>query len=309
VKVVSGQGKISARQLMILTTLFTVGSAILIIPSGMAFVAKQDAWLAALAGVGGGPLVLYLYIKITSLYPQMTLIEIMESLLGKWLGKAVGLLFFTTIFINAPVTVLFYLGNFMTTQMIPETPILAVNLLFAIIVLLAARKLENIQPVLEAGVRPIWPAALAFVSTVYLPHIILLMIFPAAVNRSDQARKAFLLGSLIGGLILFLVVALTILVLGPQITASSMYPSYELAKKINIGNFLQRIEAIMAAIWFISLFFRITLYMHSIVTAISQIFCLKSGRQLVLPLGIVLVVMSIIVYPNVLYQQAYDTKT
>lgn len=44
---VSGQGKISARQLMILTTLYTVGSAILIIPSGMAFVAKQDAWLAA----------------------------------------------------------------------------------------------------------------------------------------------------------------------------------------------------------------------------------------------------------------------
>lgn len=44
---VSGQGKISARQLMILTILYTVGSAILIIPSGMAFVAKQDAWLAA----------------------------------------------------------------------------------------------------------------------------------------------------------------------------------------------------------------------------------------------------------------------
>lgn len=158
---VSGQGKISARQLMILTTLYTVGSAILIIPSGMAFVAKQDAWIAALAGVGGGPLILYLYIKITSLYPQMTLIEIMESLLGKWLGKAVGLLFFTTIFI-----------------------------------------------------------------------------------------------------------------------ISSIYPSYELAKKINIGNFLQRIEAIMAAMW-----------------------------QLVLPLGIVLVVMSIIVYPNFPYKQAYDTKT
>ncbi|MGQ3479805.1 GerAB/ArcD/ProY family transporter [Paenibacillus sp. TY11] len=336
-----GQIKISARQLMVLTALYTVGSAILVIPSGMALVAKQDAWIAALVGVGAGLLILYLYSKVASLYPEMTLIEIMETLLGKWLGKAVGLLFFTTLFINAPAPVLFYLGNFMTTQMIPETPILAVNILFALIIFFAVRlglevlarsaelmfplfillyisfaglvvsniKLENIQPVLEAGVGPIWPAALSFVSTVFIPHIVFLMFFPASVNRPEQARKAFFTGSLIGGLILVVVVALTILVLGPDLTARNIYPSYTLAKKISIGNFLQRIEAIMATMWFISLFFRITLYMHSTVTAIGQIFRLKNDRQLVLPLGIILVVMSIIVYPNVPYQQTYDTKT
>ncbi|WP_084011717.1 GerAB/ArcD/ProY family transporter [Paenibacillus kribbensis] len=336
-----GQVKISARQLMILTILFTIGSTILIIPSGMALVAKQDAWIASLVGVGCGLLIVYLYIKITDLYPQMTLVEIMEALLGKWLGKAVALLFFSLLFINAPAPVLFYLGNFLTTQIIPETPIQAVNILFAVIVLFAVRlglevlarsaemmfplfillyisftvlvvsniKLENVQPVLEAGVGPIWPAALSFVSTAYLPHIVLLMIFPASVNRSDQARKAFLIGSLIGGLILVVIITLAILVLGPEITATNIYPSYALAKKINIGHFLQRIEAIMATMWFISLFFRLTLYMYSIVTAIAQIFQLKSSQQLVLPLGIILVVVSIIVYPNVPYQQTYDTKT
>ncbi|MEC0234602.1 endospore germination permease [Paenibacillus kribbensis] len=336
-----GQTKISAHQLMVLTILFTIGSTILIIPSGMALVAKQDAWIASLVGVGCGLLIVYLYIKITDLYPQMTLVEIMEALLGKWLGKAVALLFISLLFINAPAPVLFYLGNFMTTQMIPETPIQAVNILFVVIVLFAVRlglevlarsaemmfplfvllylsftvlvvsniKLENVQPVLEAGVGPIWPAALSFVSTAYLPHIVLLMIFPASADRSDQARKAFLIGSLIGGLILVVIITLAILVLGPEITANNIYPSYALAKKINIGHFLQRIEAIMATMWFISLFFRLTLYMYSIVTAIAQIFQLKSSQQLVLPLGIILVVMSITVYPNVPYQQTYDTKT
>ncbi|WP_342427755.1 endospore germination permease [Paenibacillus sp. FSL L8-0158] len=336
-----GQIKISARQIMILTTLFTVGSAILIIPSGMASVAKQDAWIAALVGVGAGLLILYMYSKIASLYPDMTLIGIMETLLGKWLGKAAGLLFFITLFINAPAPVLFYIGNFMTTQMIPETPILAVNILFSLIVVLAARlglevlvrsaellfplftllyisfvglvvsniKLENVQPVLEAGVGPIWPAALSFCSTVFIPHIIFLMIFPDSINRSDQTRKAFFIGSVIGGLMLVVVVALAILVLGPDLTARNIYPSYALAKKISIGNFLQRIEAIMATMWFISLFFRITLYMHTTVTAIAQIFRLKKDRQLVLPLGMILIILSIIVYPNVPYQQTYDTKT
>ncbi|MDN4079992.1 endospore germination permease [Paenibacillus polymyxa] len=335
------QIKISARQIMIISALFTVGSAILIVPSGMALVAKQDAWIAALVGVGAGLLILYMYSKLAALYPEMTLVEMMETLLGKWLGKTVGFLFFTLLFINAPVPVLFYLGNFMTTQMIPETPILAVNILFALIIVFAARlglevlarsaellfplftllyisfvglvvsniKLENVQPVLEAGVGPIWPAALSFFSTVFIPHIILLMIFPSSINRSNQTRKAFFIGSLIGGLMLVVVVALTILVFGPDLTARNIYPSYALAKKISIGNFLQRIEAIMATMWFISLFFRITLYMHTTVTAIAQIFCLKSDRQLVLPLGMLLVILSIIVYPNVPYQQTYDTKT
>ncbi|MDQ0493800.1 hypothetical protein QOZ95_001962 [Paenibacillus brasilensis] len=39
------------------------------------------------------------------------------------------------------------------------------------------------------------------------------------------------------------------LVLGPDITARNIYPGYALAKKISIGHFLQRIEAIMATMW------------------------------------------------------------
>jgi spore germination protein KB len=82
------------------------------------------------------------------------------------------------------------------------------------------------------------------------------MIFPS-VDRPDQARKAFLTGGLIGGLIPVVLIVLAVLVFGPELTAKSIYPSYSLAQKINIGNFLQRIEAIMAAMWFISLFFRL----------------------------------------------------
>ncbi|WP_025717880.1 GerAB/ArcD/ProY family transporter [Paenibacillus sp. 1-18] len=92
-------------------------------------------------------------------------------------------------------------------------------------------KLENIQPVLKAGFRPIWPAVLTFISTAYLPHIVLLMIFPASVNRSDQARKAFLIGSMIGGLILVVIVALAILVLGPDITGKKHISKLRVSQK------------------------------------------------------------------------------
>lgn len=334
---VSKQVKISGRQFMVLTTLFTIGSAILVIPSGMAFLAKQDAWIAAFVGVGSGFFLVWIYNTIATLYPRMTLVEIIEALLGKWLGKTISLLLIVTLFLSGPASALYDVGNFLTTQIMPETPAQSVNILFAVIVVMGARlgietfarsaellfplfillyislviligpeiKLENVEPVLEAGIGPIWPAALSFISVLFLPHIALLMIFPA-VNRIDNARKAFFNGSMLGGLMMVLIVALSILVLGADLTAKSIFPSYSLAQKINIGNFLQRIEAIMAIMWFISLYFRVTIYIYVIVLAIAQIFKLEDYRPLVSPLGMILVVMSVVIYPNVPYQQTWD---
>ena len=44
--------KISVRQFAVLVMIFTIGTTILVIPSGLAADAKQDAWLAAMLGVG-----------------------------------------------------------------------------------------------------------------------------------------------------------------------------------------------------------------------------------------------------------------
>ncbi|MEK1829187.1 GerAB/ArcD/ProY family transporter [Priestia megaterium] len=42
-------------------------------------------------GVGVGVLLVWMYIKLSSLYPNKTLIELNEAILGKWLGKFVSL--------------------------------------------------------------------------------------------------------------------------------------------------------------------------------------------------------------------------
>jgi len=333
-------GKISVRQFMVLVTLYTIGSAILVIPSAIAAYAKQDAWIAAIVGVGAGLLLVWLYLAVGNLFPHMTLMELNEKLLGKWLGKTVSLLFTTTLFVSAPPFILFYLGNFMTTQILPQTPIQAINIFFAIIVVMGMRlgletlarsaeilfpwfvllfiglvlfispqiKLENLSPVLGTGVKPLLPATLSFLSIAYLPLVVFLMIFPY-VNQQQEARKAFFIGSLAGGLVMIIMIALAILVLGADITERQMYPSYALAKKINVGNFLQRIEAIMAVMWFISLYFKLTFYFYSAVVGFSQIFNLKDYRPLVLPFGMLLVVLSLIIVPNVVYGQTWDAKT
>jgi len=334
----SGRENISARQFMIFVVFFTMGSAILIVPSSLALYAKQDAWLAAILGVGTGFLLVWLYASIGKT-SQATLVELNEKLLGKWFGKAVTLLFIVPIFIGA-VGVLFHVGNFMTTQMMPDTPIQFFQGVFTVIVVMGVRlglevfaraaeilfpwflllffvlaifvsphiKIEYLQPVLEDGFKPTFSAAMYFLSIVALPLIVLLIIFPSRINRLKDGRKSFFIGYMIGGLIMIVIVTISILVLGPDLTTLNQYPSFAVTKKISVGHFFERVEAIMAFIWLISLFFKLTLYLYATVVAVSYIFNLTDYRPLVLPLGMILVPLSLIQYPNSVYEQTSNIE-
>jgi spore germination protein KB len=334
---IQGNGKITSQQFGVLVFLYTVGTTILVIPSGLASVAKQDAWIGALAGICYGLLILWLYATLWRLYPNKTFVGICETVLGKFVGKTFSLIFVFYSFIGA-VTVLFYLGNFFKIQFLPRTPVLFINAIFAIVVVMGVRmgleaisrtaellmpwfiilyciliftlapeiKTENLQPVLETGVKPILWAGFSFAGTAYLPMVFLFMIFPSVLNP-EQARKNFFMAALIGGLCVVLVTLLCISILGVNITSRSLFPSLSLVKKINIGSFLQRIEAIMAGLWFITTYFKTTFYFFSGVSSLAEIMKLKNYRSITLPLGMFMVAYSLIVYPDIVYMQKWDS--
>ncbi|WP_312118067.1 GerAB/ArcD/ProY family transporter [Brevibacillus reuszeri] len=331
--------QISARQFGILVALFTIGTPILIIPAGLAGIVKQDAWLAAVLGVGLGLLITGIYTALGKRFPTKSLVEMNELVFGKWIGKTISITF---IFFNlvTAAELLFFVGNFMTTQIMPETPIQSVHILFACIVMMGVRlgietlarsaevlfplfvllfvilviflspqiKLENIQPVMDANYKVLLKGTIFFASVFSLAPVVLLMVFPASVNRDRESRKAFFSGTMIGGFALIIVIALTILVLGADTTARQLYPSYALAKKINVGNFLQRIEIIMAGMWFITIFFRVCCYFYASVIGLAQTLNLKDYRFLVLPLGIIVIALSLIVHPNIVHSEEYNKR-
>ena len=102
---------------------------------------------------------------------------------------------------------------------------------------------------LEVGVKPIIRSILVFTSITSLTFIVLLTVFPAHVGEPDQRNRAFT-GSLIGGGIMIIILLLGILVLGNTYTRIALYPSYELARRIEVADFLKNIEVIMAIMWF-----------------------------------------------------------
>lgn len=330
--------KISVRQFAVVVMIYTIGTTVLIIPSGLAADAKQDAWLAAILGVGLNVIVVCLYNWVGNCFPNMTLVEYNEKLFGKWLGKLFSLLFLFFSFIGA-ATVLFYMGNFVNTHVMPETPIQAVNMIFAIVVVMGVRlgletlvraaeiffpwiimlfiilvvcllpeiEVEKLQPLFSVGIKPLIKAAISVAGTSSLPFIALFMVFPAHVNHFQKAKKAFLIATLFGGAFFVIITFLCISVLGTNVTVRQMFPSYVLAKQINIGNFLERVEILIAGIWFLTVYFKTTFYFYGFVVGLAQILNIKDYRPLVLPLGMILVVYSLVVYPNVAYSTKFDT--
>lgn len=329
--------KINARQFSILVILYSIGTPILIIPATVTSIAKQDGWIAALLGVAIGLLLTKLYVTVGNLHTERSLFETIEQVLGKWLGKAVivTIIFFCLITASE---VLFFIGNFMTTQIMQATPIQAINILFAIVVVMGVHmgietiarsaellfpvfvllflilvvfvspqiQVERIQPVLEADLKSMVWATMYFASAFTLTPFFLLTLFPGEVDRPKAASKGFYRGTIIAGIALVIIIVLCITVLGTEMTARQTYPSYALAKKINVGHFLQRIEIVMAIMWFITIFYRIFIYFYSAVVGMKQLFNLKDYRPLLLPMGFLMVVLSLLVHPNVMHSEEYN---
>nr|WP_051029607.1 GerAB/ArcD/ProY family transporter [Brevibacillus massiliensis] len=130
--------KISARQFFVLVAFYSIGTSILIIPGPLAEMVKQDAWIAGIAGVGISLLLVWLYSSLGSRLPELTLVEMCEKILGKWLGKAVSATFVFFALIEA-AELLYFLGDFLTTQIMPRTPPEAINILVFTVVILAVR--------------------------------------------------------------------------------------------------------------------------------------------------------------------------
>jgi spore germination protein KB len=117
-----------------------------------------------------------------------------------------------------------------------------------------------------------------------------------------------MIGYLIGGLIMIVIIFLTISVLGPESTARHNYPTYTLARKINIGNFVQRIEAVLAIMWILSIYMKMTIYLYAVVIGSAQILNLKNHRPLIVPLGGISVILSLKMFSNVIEQQTWDRE-
>jgi spore germination protein KB len=130
--------QISIRQFKILVFFFSVGTSILIIPTGLAADAKQDAWIAASIGLLFGIVYILLITTLARRMLNKNFSEFSKDVLGSAAGTVMTVIFNSIGFIGS-ATLLFYVGDFMTTQILIGTPPEAIQLLFIVIVVMSVR--------------------------------------------------------------------------------------------------------------------------------------------------------------------------
>lgn len=219
----------------------------------------------------------------------------------------------------------------MVTHIMPETPIQSFLIIFLLVVVMGFRlgigtvvrsaeilffwvivlflllvfllmpemDAKRALPVYQSNPNPVLRGAL-LLAGYYFESVILIMVMPAVTGNRGMVRS-YLVGMAVGSFILTLTILICILVLGPQLTEMQLFTTYVLAKKISIGNFLERIEVAMASLWFFTLFFKLYVCYYASVVGTSQLLKIKDYRLLSLPLAVIVVVTALVIIPNIVY--------
>jgi spore germination protein KB len=322
-------GKISARQFMILIILCTIGDSILILPTIIAAASKQDAWITMLIsmtmGIGVGALYGWLAMRMQG----ANLIAFVQQSLGSAVGSLVSIVFIVY-FVYLHITLTSEMSQFMTTQLMPETPNNAIFILFISVVIIAYRlgveafarmgellfpffmllfifmvvllipqvEVEKLQPMMANGMLPIIKGVPTAFAIPFTELIVILMLVPH-LSGKKKPLKPFLIGTSIGGLFLFITVLICLLVLGANLMETKYYPTFILAQKITVGNFLERMEAILTFMWIITVYFKTLLIFFALTKSLEQLFRLKESKMLTVPLAMILLVGSVVSTPNI----------
>lgn len=330
--------KIRESQFTILVTLFTIGTSILLVPGIVTIYAKQDGWLSSVLALLLSLPLIFMYNKLASAFQGGDFFTYINSILSKWLGKIIVLSF---IIYNIILFALLIrqVAHFAVTQSFPETPMGVIIALFMLIVITGSRygietlarsgeilipwvfiiflillvtlipelKTEQLFPILEKGLKPVLLGTYAQLSLPYLELFLFLFIIPYS-NDPQKTGKAFYKGVILGGIVIILITLYTILVLGYEAVARNEFPSYSMSKTISIANTIERIEAILAAIWFITIYMKITLIFYCTTLCIAHLFNVKDKKVLMYPLGLILLFLTLYISPNIAHFNEFIMK-
>ncbi|MGO1368309.1 GerAB/ArcD/ProY family transporter [Senegalia sp. (in: firmicutes)] len=330
---------ISSNQIRNLVFLQYIATSIILVPSIAVDITKQNAWITAIIGSMFSIIMVLIYNNLADKMKDKTILEYIESVFGKYIGKLISISFILFLTI-ACATQIWITGSFLSTLILHETPQYVIHIIFMIAIAIAsklglevlARSSELVTPlivisffitillllnevdfnymfpILEDGIQPVFKSVIPFMTSTSFTLIALFIFFPANVDNLKESKKAFLTATILGTIVLLIVIDFCILVLGPEITARHMYPTHILMKKVQLGEFIQRIEIIVAMLWFLATFYKLFIYFYGLAFGISQMLKLNDYRILVLPLAMLMVILSIIVYPSNISALSLDAK-
>ncbi len=318
---------ISEQQGISIVLLFILGNALII---SIGAQAKSDIWLAVLIAIGMAIPVLTLYARLHYLLPGMDLFDILQYGFGSVIGRITGLIYVWFAF-HLGSRVLRNFGEFIITVGLEETPqllpisILAILCLWCVkeglevlgrfsnfftrfvvimvlgtsLLLLTEVDFSNLSPFLYHGMAPVTTAAFKILTFPFTETVIFTMVF-SNFQKKSSPYKIYLIGLILGGLILFITITNEVLVLGSELYETSYFPGYRAVQRINIRNFIQRLEILAGVTFLISGFVQLSICLLATCKGLAKVLNFDDYRFIVTPTTFLMVTMSILIYNSII---------
>jgi len=293
--------------------IFVTSTLVIYVPSFTATEAKESAWLAAsILPFSFGYLTLWVVFKLGSCFPNQTIFQYCEVIMGKFMGKGLGMAYIIFLLVM-DILVLREFSDFLSMTTLPLTPkiwvlfsivaiatygayqgleviVRAVQFIFgiyiggfttAILLGLSNFKLGRLLPFMEDGLMPILWGSIVPASW-YGEIVILAILFPF-INKPKEIQKKGLVALVAITLFVTVDVAVTIGVLGSKLSSSFAVPLWSMARSIELGEVVQRLESFLLVFWITGVVIKTTLLSYLINLGLIQTFGFKN-RKLILGL-------------------------
>ena len=132
--------------------------------------------------------------------------------------------------------------------------LLMISVIFGFIMLIPEVTLDNMLPIISTNYKTIISLAFTIPSYSVLLFICILCLNKNDIVDKEKLNKRIIQAYLVGSFIVLLFYFFIIGVYGIDLASIYIYPEYYLFKKINLFNFIQRVENIMATSFYISSF-------------------------------------------------------
>lgn len=287
--------------------LIMIATAILFIPLITSQIARQSSWLVYIVSTIAGITVLWITKKLGERFPRLTISKYSQIILGKYVGKAFAFLYIV-FFLVVNILVLREASEFLVLTVLEGTPIIVLNAVLVLISFYAAAKgieviarmtqfvlplfllaygsicllsvpnanVEKILPLLEGGVSPIIRAS--FVPAAWYGEIVVLAMLIPIVNKPQEVMKKSIWAIGLAGLFLTAGALVALTVLGPDISGVLVLPFWFLAKTIEYGNYIQRLESIILPLLMTGIIIKTSLFFHLICLATTEIIGVKYDK-------------------------------
>ena len=318
--------EITQKEAICLLINFIMGSTLIM---GIGTNAKNDAWLAGIFGLLISIPVIVIYARIIQLFPGKNLYDIIYLLFGKYLG-ALALILYVWYAFHLGALVVRNFGEFLNSVTMPETPMFITMLSLILICIYGVRlgvevlsrtsayllpimifiiivvqllgitqiRFENIQPVLYYGLVPVIKVGFSAFAFPFAETVIFLGVL-GNLQPKKSSYKVYFSGLLVAGSIIIILVLRNIFVLGCQLP-NFYFPSHVAVSRIQIGDFLQRIEVTVAFIFVVGVFIKTSLCLLFTCKGIAKLFHLNDYRSIVMQTGLLMVCLAYILYDDIM---------